>query len=112
MKFLFSLLICLLAINANAQTTDSLFVKGSYRIVPILTDPFTNDSTTHFTFKVFDVSSDTSLPANSYIQFFDRRKKKVLEKNLTIPTAILRVWLDDMVIVDWICTNFGLTKLE
>lgn len=112
MKFLFILFFGFLAISLNAQTSDSLFVKGSYRIVPIRTDPFTNDSTTHFTFKVFDVSSDTSLPANSYIQFFDRRKKRVLEKNLTIPTSILRIWLDDTVIVDWICANFGLTKLE
>lgn len=95
-----------------SSQTDTSFVKGSYKIQKVEVDRFTKDTATHFTFSIFGVSSDTSKPANSYIQFFDKNKKSVLEKNLIIPTHVLKVWLNDSVIVDWICYSFGLTKLE
>lgn len=118
MKFLATILLSILTFciskTANSQTvaSDTMFVKGSYKIQKVEVDRFSKDTATHFTYSVFGVSSDTSKPANSYIQFFDKNKKPVLEKNLIIPPHILKLWIEDWIIVDWICYNFGLTKLE
>lgn len=111
-KFLFALIfIGAFSFVANSQV-DTTLIKGGYKILPVEVDRFTKDTANQFTFTVFGVKSDTSQPANSYIEFWNKKKKKVLEKNLVIPASILKLWTDDIIIVEWICQNFGLTKLE
>lgn len=50
--------------------------------------------------------------ANSHVQLFDRKAKKVGELNIPIPYSVLAVWLYDIVIDNYILTFLGLQKLQ
>jgi len=56
------------------------------------------------------INRNDTLGANSYVQLYDRKAKRIQEMNVRIPYSILSVWLDDVVIDNYILTFLGLTK--
>lgn len=109
MKKLLLIGFAFLALNASAQQVDS--VKNAIQVTPVQINSLTKDTVYQATWSVFGVNrNDTVSGANSYVQLYDRKGKRVSEMNVHIPYSILKVWLNDVVIDNYILTFLGLKK--
>ena len=108
MKKLLSILFVFAAFSAQAQKVDS--VKNAIQVTPIQINALTKDSVYQVAWSVFGISRNDTSGANSYVQLYDRKAKRIQEMNVRIPYSILSVWLDDVVIDNYILTFLGLTK--
>ena len=96
------------AFSAQAQKVDS--VKNALQVKPVVINVLNKDTLYQVTWSVFGISRSDTSGANSYVQLYDRKGKRVQEMNVRIPYSILSVWLDDKIIDDYILTFLGLTK--
>ena len=108
MKKLLSILFVFAAFSATAQKIDS--VKNAIQVKPVVINVLNKDTLYQVTWSVFGISRNDTSGANSYVQLYDRKGKRVQEMNVRIPYSILSVWLDDKIIDDYILTFLGLTK--
>ena len=109
MKKLFLILTLFVAVSATAQKVDT--VKNAIQVQPVVVNYLTKDTCYQATWTVFGISrNDTASGANSYVQLYDRKGKRVQEMNVQIPAKVLAVWLDDSVIDNYILTFLGLKK--
>lgn len=109
MKKLLILAFVLISINSYSQRVDS--VKNAIQVQPIQINALTKDSVFQLTWVVFGISrNDTTSGANSYVQLYDRKAKKVQEMNVHIPAKVLQIWVDDIVIDNHILNFLGLIK--
>lgn len=109
MKKTLTLILVLVNLSVFGQKIDT--VKNSIQVVPIQLNALTKDSVFQATWSVFGINrNDTISGANSYVQLYDRKGKKVSEMNVAIPSKVLAVWLDDSVIDIYILKFLGLTK--
>ncbi len=108
MKKLLSILFVFAAFSATAQKIDS--VKNALQVKPVVINVLNKDTLYQVTWSVFGISRSDTSGANSYVQLYDRKAKRIQEMNVRIPYSILSVWLDDKVIDDYILTFLGLTK--
>ena len=107
MKHLLLIGFAFLALNATAQI-DS--VKTAIQVQPVVVNAMQKDTVYQVTWSVFGVNRNDTSGANSYVQLYDRKAKRVGELNIPIPYKVLSVWLDDKVIDDYILTFLGLKK--
>lgn len=107
MKHLLLIGFAFLALNATAQI-DS--VKNAIQVQPVVVNAMQKDTVYQVTWSVFGVNRNDTSGANSYVQLYDRKAKRVGELNIPIPYKVLSVWLDDKVIDDYILTFLGLKK--
>ena len=98
----------LFATNLKAQSIDT--VKSAILINPTVVNAITKDTAFQVTWSVFNLVRDSTASANSYVQVFDRKAKKLFDLNITIPASILKVWISDVVIDDYILSQLSLTK--
>ena len=121
MKRLFSILILALCFATVIKAQDTTWhpvkqwsfidtVKNAIQVNPIVVNAMAKDTCYQVTWTVFGVNRNDSSGANSYVQLFDGKAKKVSDMNIPIPYSILSVWLDDKVIDDYILSILGLTK--
>lgn len=96
-----------LTLNASAQIDT---VKNAIQVQPAVVNSLQKDTCYQITWSVFGVNRNDTSGANSYVQLFDRRAKRVLELNVPIPYGVLSVWLDDVVIDNYILKFLGLKK--
>jgi hypothetical protein len=108
MKKLLLILLVFAAFSAQAQKVDS--VKNALQVKPVVINVLNKDTLYQVTWSVFGISRNDTSGANSYVQLYDRKGKRVQEMNVRIPYSILSVWLDDVVIDNYILTFLGLTK--
>ena len=109
MKQTLTILAVLFCIAAKAQKIDT--VKNAILVNPVQINSLTKDSVFQLGWSVFGINrNDTTSGANSYVQLYDRKGKRVQEMNVQIPYSVLKVWLEDVVIDDYILTFLGLTK--
>lgn len=108
MKKLLSILFVFAAFSAQAQKVDS--VKNALQVKPVVINVLNKDTLYQVTWSVFGISRSDTSGANSYVQLYDRKAKRIQEMNVRIPYSILSVWLDDVVIDNYILTFLGLTK--
>lgn len=109
MKKQFFILALFVAVSATAQKVDT--VKNAIQVQPVVVNYLTKDTCYQATWTVFGISrNDTISGANSYVQLFDRKAKRIQEMNVRIPYSVLSVWLEDTVIDNYILTFLGLTK--
>ena len=108
MKKIIIIALCFMALNVKAQSIDT--VKNAIQVQPVQVNAMTKDTCYQVIWTIFGVNRNDSTGANSYVQFFDRKGKKVSDMNITIPYSILSVWLEDVVIDDYILSVLGLTK--
>lgn len=108
MKHILSILFVFAAFSATAQKIDS--VKNAIQVQPVVVNALQKDTCYQLTWSVFGISRSDTSGANSYVQLYDRKAKRIQEMNVRIPYSILSVWLDDVVIDNYILTFLGLTK--
>lgn len=109
MKKVFLSLSVLFCLSVSAQKVDT--VKAAIQIQPIVINAMTKDTAYQLSWKANDLSRDTSLPVAFYIALFDRKAKKIVDFNLTIPANIIQQWgTSDTIIDDYILTKYGLKK--
>lgn len=84
MKKLLLSIFVLISVSSFGQKVDS--VKNALQVVPIQINALTKDSVYQLTWNVFGISrQDTTSGANSYVQLYDRKGKRVQEMNVPIP---------------------------
>ena len=108
MKHLLILIGLALSLNASAQQVDT--VKNAIQVKPVVVNALQKDTCFQVSWSVFGVNRNDTTGANSYVQLFDRKAKKVGELNIPIPYSILSKWLDDVVIDDFILAYLGLQR--
>ena len=106
-KYILILGFALLTLNASAQLDT---VKNALLVQPVVVNALQKDTCYQVTWSVFGVNRNDTTGANSYVQLFDRKAKKVGELNVPIPYSVLSVWLDDKIIDDYILTILSLKK--
>lgn len=108
MKHILTTIAILFAVSTQAQKVDS--VKNAIQVQPVVVNALQKDTCYQLTWSVFGISRSDTSGANSYVQLYDRKAKRIQEMNVRIPYSILSVWLDDVVIDNYILTFLGLTK--
>lgn len=108
MKKLLLILFVFAAFSATAQKVDS--VKNAIQVKHVVINVLNKDTLYQVTWSVFGISRSDTSGANSYVQLYDRKAKRIQEMNVRIPYSILSVWLDDKIIDDYILTFLGLKK--
>ena len=109
MKKTLTLILVLVSLSVFGQKVDS--VKNALQVNPVVVNALQKDTCYQLTWSVFSINrNDTTSGANSYVQLYDRKAKRIQEMNVRIPYSILSVWLDDVVIDNYILTFLGLKK--
>ena len=109
MKKLFLAAAILFAFSAQSQVVDT--VKSSIQIQPIVTNQLTHDTAYQLTWLCLGLTRDTSQSATFYIALYDRKQKKCIDMNTSIPPAILNQWgTSDTIIDDYVLAQYGLLK--
>lgn len=108
MKKYILIIAVLFCISAKSQTVDT--VKNAIQVQPVVVNALQKDTCYQVTWSVFGVNRNDTSGANSYVQLYDRKAKRVGELNVPIPYKVLAVWFDDVVIDNYILTFLGLTK--
>ena len=109
MKKTLTLIFVLVSLSVFGQKVDS--VKNALQVNPVVVNALQKDTCYQLTWSVFSINrNDTTSGANSYVQLYDRKAKRIQEMNVRIPYSILSVWLDDKIIDDYILTFLGLKK--
>lgn len=109
MKKLLTLIFVLVNLSVFGQKVDS--VKNALQVNPVVVNALQKDTCYQLTWSVFSINrNDTISGANSYVQLYDRKAKRIQEMNVRIPYSVLSVWLEDKIIDDYILTFLGLKK--
>jgi len=108
MKKLLLILFVFAAFSAKAQKVDS--VKNAIQVTPVVINALAKDTAYQLSWNVFGISRNDTSGANSYVQLYDRKAKRIQEMNVRIPYSVLSVWLEDKIIDDYILTFLGLKK--
>ena len=106
MKQLLLIGFAFLALNASAQKIDT--VKNSILIKPVLQNWINKDTAYQVTWQLFQVSRDTTQGCNSYVEVYDRKGKKLYDKNVPIDKATLIQYPKLQAIDKYIIFSLGL----
>lgn len=109
MKKTLTLILVLVNLSVFGQKVDS--VKNALQVNPVVVNALQKDTCYQLTWSVFSINrNDTTSGANSYVQLYDRKAKRIQEMNVHIPYSVLSVWLEDKIMDDYILTFLGLKK--
>ena len=108
MKKLLLILFVFAAFSVQAQKVDS--VKNAIQVTPVVINALAKDTAYQLSWNVFGISRNDTSGANSYVQLYDRKAKRIQEMNVHIPYSVLSVWLEDKIMDDYILTFLGLKK--
>jgi hypothetical protein len=108
MKKLLFIALCFIASNTKAQKIDS--VKYAIQIQPIITNAFQKDTAYQATWRCNGLDRDTTASVSFYVALFNREARKVLDFNVIVPPSILKTWVSDTVIDDYILKQYNLKK--
>ena len=98
------------ATTVQAQKIDT--VKNGILVKPVVLNYLQKDTLYQLTVDVFGLKlKDTTAGANTYISYFDRKAKKIGEKNVPLPAEVVNAWgTDDSSVVTYILQFLGLQK--
>lgn len=109
MKKYISIIAVLFCTLAKAQSVDK--VKYSVQIIPRITDEFLKDTAFQMrVHRVWTVPHDTTAMGGSHVVLYNRKVIQVKEYNIDIPYSVLKEWLDDIVIDNYILTFLRLLR--
>lgn len=106
MKQILTTIAILFAVTTQAQKVDT--VRNAVLVKPVLMNWINKDSAYQFTWQLFQVSRDTANGCNSYVEVFDRKGKKLTEKNVPIDKDTLHKYPLLAVIDRYIAFALGL----
>ena len=95
-----------LSLNARAQRVDT--VKNAIQVKPVLLNWITKDTVYQVTWQLFSISKDTTQGCNSYVEVFDRKGKKLYDKNVPIDKVTLHHYPNVAFIDKYIVFSLGL----
>jgi len=100
----------LFATNLKAQSIDT--VKSAIQVNPVVVNAILKDTAFQVTVSVFGITlGDSTKGANTYVQVFDRKAKKLFDKNVEIPSDVVNLWgTDDTIIINFVLNYLSLTK--
>lgn len=107
MKHLLLIGFAFLTLNASAQIDT---VKNAIQVHPVVVNALQKDTCYQVTWTVFGLNRNDTTGANSYVQLYSRTGKRVAELNVPIPYSVLKIWLEDKIIDDYILLILGLNK--
>lgn len=93
-------------LNAQAQKVDT--VRNAVLVKPVLMNWINKDTAYQITWQLFQVSRDTAIGCNSYVEVFDRKGKKLMEKNVPIDRSTLHYYPNLAPIDKYIAFALGL----
>ncbi len=96
------------ATSTQAQKIDT--VKSAILVKPVCINWINKDTVFQVTWKLFEVTRDTSQGCNSYVQLYDRKGKQIADKNVPIDKGTLAIWTVDAIIDNYILFALGLEK--
>lgn len=102
----------LFSATASAQEKDTtLVLPNAIKVQPIVYNAITKDTLNQIAISVFGLNlGDTTNGCNTYVQFFDK-KRKIGDTNVPIPASVVNKWgTDDKVIEDYILTFLNLKR--
>jgi len=110
MKKLLLILFVFAAFSAQAQKVDT--VRNATLVKPIVLNALKKDTLYQFTVDVFGVKlKDTTSEANTHVQFYDRKGKRIYEENYPLSAEVVKNWgTDDTSVVEYLLKLIGLTK--
>jgi len=108
MKKYILIIAVLFCTSATAQKIDT--VKNAILVQPVVINALVKDTCYQLSWNVFGISRNDTTGSNSYVQLYSRTGKRIQEMNVRIPYSILSVWLDDVVIDNYILQFLGLQK--
>lgn len=100
----------LILIAAAFFITEPVIIPSAIQVQPKEINALTKDTVTQVTWKAFDVSRDTTQGCNTYVQLFDKTAKQVWATNIPIPAPIVRQWVNDTIIDNYILSQLNLKK--
>lgn len=96
------------ATNLQAQKVDT--VKNAVQVKPVVIDALAKDTIYQFSVENIWLKLRDTTGATTHVFYHDRTGRKFKDRNVHIPYSVVKVWLDDSVIEDYILTFLGLTK--
>ena len=106
MKHLLTTIGLFIALTTQAQKIDT--VANAVQVKPVLLNWITKDSVYQVTWQLFSITRDTTKGCNSYVEVFDRKGKKLYDKNVPIDKAILHHYPSVAFIDKYIIFSLGL----
>lgn len=106
MKQLLTTIGLFIALTTSAQKVDT--VRNAVLVKPVLMNWINKDSAYQFSWQLFQVGRDTANGCNSYVEVFDRKGKKLMEKNVPIDRATLHYYPNLAPIDKYIAFALGL----
>lgn len=106
MKQTLTTIAILFALSTQAQKVDT--VSNGILVKPVLMNWINKDTAYQFTWQFFQVTRDTTIGCNSYVEVFDRKGKKLTEKNVPIDKATLQQYPKLAAIDKYIAFSLGL----
>lgn len=106
MKHILILIGLAFTLNAQAQKVDT--VRNGILVKPVLMNWINKDTAYQITWQFFQVTRDTAIGCNSYVEVFDRKGKKLTEKNVPIDKATLQQYPKLAIIDKYIAFALGL----
>lgn len=113
MKTILTILFAAITFAATAQTIQKVdTVKNSIQVIPIVFNQMEKDTLYQLTIRAFDLSiGDSTNGCNTYVEFYDRKGKRLGAKNIAIPSYIVNKWgTDDTIIKDYVINFLSLFK--
>ncbi len=108
MKKIITIIAVMFCINAQAQQIDT--VKSAILVKPVLINWINKDTVFQVTWRLFDLTRDTTQGCNSYVQMYDRKGKQIADKNVPIDANTIKIWTVDAIIDNYILFSLGLQK--
>lgn len=108
MKKLLSILFVFIAFTASAQKIDT--VKNGILVTPVVIDALMNDTVYQVNWEAYGLKRKDTTGCTVVYQLFDRKGRMIREKPTRVPYSVTSVWLDDVVIDNYILTLLGLKK--
>ncbi len=86
-------------------------IPAAIQVKPVEFNKLTKDTITQVTWVVFGLTRDENKGCSSYVEFFDKKGKKIFDGNVPIPAAIVQMWgTDNTLIDDYILNHYKLIK--
>lgn len=106
-KYILILGFALLSLNASAQLDT---VKNSIQVVPVVYNHIDKDTLYQVHIQAFGLTvGDTTSGCNTYVTFYDRKAKKIGERNVPIPANVVNKWgTDDAIIKEYVINLLSL----
>lgn len=107
-KFILILGFAFLAINAQAQSVDT--VKHAVQVTPVVLNALSKDTLYQVGIENFWRKPHDTTSANTYVILYDRKGQKLKDENIRIPHSIVKVLVNDILLDDYVITFLGLQR--